>query len=123
MSEWDAARLASAERVLVLFHAQWCPFSSSLRRAFEDLGPESPIPFADVDLSHPLDARWDEHRIHTVPTVLYLEKGEELERLEAERGVGLTRKALEGFVAYVESLWEDDKPKWAKPRQPTSRRP
>ena len=65
------------------------------------------MPFARADLKHPMDPRWDEHRVHTVPTLAYFEHGEELERLDGVRGKGITRAELEAFLAEVEAIQEE----------------
>jgi len=115
------AYLREADRLLVLYHASWCAASQAARRLFDELDAESALPFTIVDLSDREEPRWDAWRVRIVPTLAYLEKGEELERLEAERRRGLARADVERFVSYVESLTEEEKPRWMKPKQPTSR--
>lgn len=105
--------------MVVLFHAAWCPFSRIFLRDFEALEPEANVPFARADLRHPLDARWDDHRVSVVPTVAYFEHGEELERIEAGRGMGLSKRDLEDFLEVVDALNEEEKP---RPKRRLSRR-
>lgn len=111
IEEWPSAyvarELAGRERVLVLFHASWCPYSRALMPLLDAAEPEASMPFARVDLGHPMDPRWDEHRVHTVPTLAYFEHGEELERLEAVRGKGLSRRDLEEFLVDVEAIQQE----------------
>lgn len=124
--EWPeegfADALARADRVLVAYHATWCPFSRAFLPRFEAAEPEASVPFARADLRHPLDPRWDDHGIRVVPTLVYYEKGEELERVEAARGYGLEERDLEIILDLVEALNEEPRPR-PKRRRPTARRP
>lgn len=96
--------MRSRERALVLFHADWCPFSSAFIPLFEEAEPDAPVPCGRVLLRHPMDPRWDEHRILVVPTLAYFEHGEELERIEGVRGRGLTRRDLDEIFEMVENI-------------------
>ncbi|MEA3199635.1 MAG: Thioredoxin [Thermoplasmata archaeon] len=123
---WDPegfeARLAREERVVVLFHAGW----DELRRAWEDAAPEFPYATVRADLSDPADPRREAHDITALPTLVYFEKGEPLDRLDGEPGVGLSARALHDFLEHVEALNEEAEPipRWLKRRrQPTSRHP
>lgn len=123
IEEWEPARftpsLRARERVVVLFHADWCPFSRIFMRDFEDLEPEASVPFVRANIRHPLDPRWDDYNVRVVPTVAYFEHGEELERIESARGMGLNAHDLENFLETVEALNEEDRP---RPRRRLSRR-
>lgn len=102
-----AAQLAGRERVLVLFHAGWCPFSRTFMPTFEKAEPEANVPFARADLRHPMDARWDAYRVHIVPTLAYYEHGEELERVDGIRHRGLSKRDLDEMLALVDSIQEE----------------
>ena len=108
--EWSqaefAARLREADRVVVLFCADWCPFSNAFLPAFERADEESSVPMVRANVRHPMDPRWDEHGILTVPTVVYFEHGEALERADAQRGRGLSQRAFARFMGDVEALQE-----------------
>lgn len=108
--EWSqpefAQRLREADRVVVLFHADWCPFSKAFLDEFERADEESSVPMVRANVRHPMDPRWDDHRVLTVPTAIYFEHGEELERAEAQRGRGLDDRAFARFMHAVESLQE-----------------
>lgn len=108
--EWPAEgfehALLAQDRVVVLFFAEWCSFSRIFVRDFDAAEPESSVPFGRANLHHPMDPRWDDHRVHTVPTCVYFERGEELERVEAARGRGLDHKAFQRFLEDVEALQE-----------------
>lgn len=124
--EWPeedfARRLGREDRVLVLYHAAWCPHSRVFLPDFEAAEAEASVPFARADLRHPLDPRWDDQGIRVVPTLVYYEKGEELERAESARGHGLDRRDLERLLEVVEALNEEPRPR-PKKRRPTARRP
>lgn len=124
--EWPAEsflrELRRADRVLVLYHAGWCPFSRVFLPDFEAAEAESSVPFVRAALDHPLDARWDDMGVRTLPTLVYYEKGEELERAEAVRREGLSKRHLEALLDVVETLNEEPRPR-PKKRRPTARRP
>lgn len=111
IEEWPAdafaRELRSRERALVLFHAGWCPFSRIFMPLFEAAEPEASVPFVRADLRHPMDPRWDEHRVHTVPTLVYFEHGEELERLDGVRNRGLSRADFEQFLDDVNGIQDE----------------
>lgn len=119
--EGFAARLAREDRVVMLYHASWCPFSRIFLPDFEAAEAEASVPFARADLRHPLDPRWDDHGVHVTPTLVYYEKGEELERVDGVRRHGLDKADLEAFLDVVETLNEEARPR-PKKRRPTARR-
>lgn len=109
--EWEAdgfARaLRSRDRMLVLYYANWCPFSRAFLPLFEAAEAEASVPFARADLHHPLDPRWDDWNVNVVPSLVYYESGEELERLDGLRGRGLTRSDLEDFLETVDAIQDE----------------
>lgn len=117
------ARLLREPRVMMLFHASWCPFSRTFLDDFEAESAETDIPFARADLRHPLDPRWDDHHVRVVPTVAFFDHGEELDRAEALRGRGLDRRALAQLVWRVEGIERESLPgRKAKAHRATRRR-
>lgn len=113
--------LARRDRLLVLYHAGWCPFSRLFLPVFEGAEGESSVPFARVDLRHPLDPRWDDMEIRVVPTLVYYESGEPLERLDGLRRVGITKRDFEEFLEHVEAIQAE--PYIPKKHQPRRGRP
>ena len=105
-AEGFAEELAARDRVVVLYYADWCPFSRVLLKAFEEAEPEASVPMARANLRHAADPRWRDARVRVVPTVAYYEHGEELERVEARHGRGLDGGAFEDFMETVEDLQE-----------------
>lgn len=97
---------AGFDRLVVLYYADWCPFSWSVLPLFELAEAESSIPMARADLHDPQDERWDARDIVVVPTLVYYEHGEELERLESRCGELLEADEVDGFLERVERLQE-----------------
>lgn len=111
IEEWSVEafgrELHARDRALVLYFANWCPYSQAFLPLFDRAEPEATVPLVRADLRHPMDPRWDDHRIHVVPTLVYYEHGEELERLEAVRHKGLTASDLEEFIETVDAIQEE----------------
>lgn len=111
IEEWPAEtferELRARDRMIVLFHASWCPYSRLFLPEFERAEPDANVPLAKTDLAHPMDPRWDEFRILVVPTLVYFEHGEELERMEAVRHKGLTRRDMEEFLDSVDAIQDE----------------
>lgn len=74
---------------------------------FVGADPGANVPFARADISHPMDPRWDDHSIHTVPTLAYFEHGEELERVEGVRGRGLQLRDLDELLETIHGIEEE----------------
>lgn len=70
-----------------VFFAQWCPhckaFLAELSAAPRDRD------YLLVDLSDTEDPAWDAYDVRVIPTVVRYARGEEIARIEAQRGVGL----------------------------------
>lgn len=108
---WSAAefraRLWSAPRVVILYHAAWSGESRACLDLCAEADAEASVPVVIADLSHPLDPRWDEQDVRVVPTLAYYESGEELERMAGARGYGLDERDVDTFFALVEDLQEE----------------
>lgn len=111
IEDWAAAtfdrELRERARILVLYYASWCPFSQAFLPLFEDAEPDANVPFARVDIAHPMDPRWDDRRISTVPTLVYYEHGEELERVDAVRRRGLAKRDLDELLETIDGIEEE----------------
>lgn len=109
--EWSQAEhaeeLSSRDRIVILYYADWCPYSRAFLPIFEAAEAEASVPMARANLRKPADARWDEDKVEVVPTVVYYEHAEELERVEAKRHKGLTGDDLERFLESVDGLQEE----------------
>lgn len=111
VEEWPAAGFEAAlrerERVVVLFDATWCKHARAIRPAFEAAEAEAVVPFARTSLRRMLDPRWERFGIDVVPTLVYYEHGEELERCDGVKGIGLSPRDLEEFLELVASIQEE----------------
>lgn len=99
--------LRGRERILVLFYGKWCPFSRVFLPEFERAEPEASVPFARAALTPARDPRWDTYRIRALPTLVYFEHGEELERVDGVPHKGLSKRDLEGLIEDVEAIQEE----------------
>jgi len=81
------------DEALVLFYATWCPFSQRFLPAFEEYAKGNPQACMSVIVDDRPDL-CEEYAIEYYPTVLLFKKGKVHKRLDAEPGVGLTKKQL-----------------------------
>jgi len=85
--------IENKERALVLFYATWCPFSQRFLPVFEEYTRGNPQECMSVIVDERPDL-CEEYAIEYYPTVLLFKKGKVHKRLDAEPGVGLTKKQL-----------------------------
>ena len=85
--------IESKDRAIVLFYASWCPFSQRFLPVFEEYARGNPQECMSVIVDDRPDL-CDEYAIEYYPTVLLFKKGKICKRLDAEPGVGLTKKQL-----------------------------
>lgn len=111
IEDWEekdfAARLAERERMLVLFYADWCPHSRVFLPIFEAAEPEASVPFARANIRASQDGRWETFDIKRVPTLVYFEHGEELERMDGLPLRGLSRRDLDDVLETIDELQEE----------------
>lgn len=89
--------LNGKDKAFVLFYATWCWFSMDFLPTFKAYAKTNP----DECMSVIIDDREDlceKYAIETYPTVLLFKKGKVSRRLDAEHGVGLSKKQLEEFT-------------------------
>lgn len=84
-----ADRIERERPVMVLFYADWCPFSEASMPVFRQHSDEIDMEVVAANLSHPEDPRWKEHDIETVPTLAVFADGTEQRRAAARRGQSL----------------------------------
>jgi len=96
----EVSRSSSPERetenkdmAFVLFYATWCPFSQRFLPLFEQYARDNPQERMSVIVDDRPDL-CEEYAIEYYPTVLLFKKGKVHKRLDAEPGVGLTKKQL-----------------------------
>lgn len=107
---WPLARfpreLRDRPRVLVLFAGKG-PRSRAFLPVFEGAEPEANVPFALAQIDRLDDPRRREHRVRTLPTLIYFEHGEELERMDGIPGRGLALRDLEELLAQIDAIEEE----------------
>jgi thioredoxin 1 len=89
--------IGDKEKVFVLFYATWCPHSQRFLPIFQEYSNHNP----DKCVSFIIDDRPDiceEYAIEYYPTVIMFKNGKEHKRLDAEPGVGLSKKQLMDFT-------------------------
>jgi thiol-disulfide isomerase/thioredoxin len=81
------------EKAYVLFYATWCPFSQEFLPIFEEYSKNNPKECLSVIVDGKPDL-CEEFDIEYFPTVILFKKGRIHRRLDAEPGVGLSKKQL-----------------------------
>lgn len=109
LSETALADRVSRERpVMVVFYADWCPFSEGSMPAIRQTADEIDMEVVAANISHPKDPRWSEHDIETVPTLAVFEHGTELRRAAARRGQSLEEDDIRALEDKVEQQGGDE---------------
>ena len=85
--------IENKDRAFVLFYATWCPFSQVFLPVFEEYARRNPKECMRVIVDDRPDL-CEEYAIDYYPTVLLFKKGKVHKRLDAEPGVGLSKKQL-----------------------------
>lgn len=91
-----ADELKDRDRTLVLFYAEWCPFSLRFLPHFEEFAGEHPGECRIIEIGEDPEA-CEAYAIEVYPTVLEFQNGRLLKRLDATPGVGLSPAQLEKF--------------------------
>ena len=89
--------IENKDMAFVLFYATWCPFSRRFLPVFEEYAKGHPQECVSVIVDDRPDL-CEEYAIEYYPTVLLLKKGKVSKRLDAEPGVGLTKKQLTELI-------------------------
>lgn len=92
-SSFPFREIENKDKAFVLFYATWCPFSQRFLPVFEEYARGKPQECLSVIVDNRPDL-CEEYAIEYYPTVLLFEKGKVHKRLDAEPGVGLTKKQL-----------------------------
>jgi len=90
--------IESKDRAIVLFYASWCPFSQRFLPIFEEFSKSNPGECMRVVIDDKPEL-CEEYAIEYYPTVLLFRKGKVCQRLDAEPGLGLTRKQLKELTS------------------------
>jgi thiol-disulfide isomerase/thioredoxin len=89
--------IKSKDKAYVLFYATWCPYSQKFLPIFEEYERSNPKECIKIIVDDKPNL-CEEYSIEYYPTVLYLEKGKVHKRIDAEPGLGLTKKQLKEFT-------------------------
>ena len=91
--------IRTRDRLFVLFYASWCPFSRAFLPEFIDCSASGgPGGYVRI-LCNDGDEHVEKYGIEVYPTVLCFEKGSLVRRLDGTSHAGLSRKALDRFIA------------------------
>ena len=85
--------IKSKEKAFVLFYASWCPFSQRFLPIFEEYEEVNPEECIKVVIDDKPDV-CEQYSIEYYPTVILFKNGKVHKRLDAEPGVGLSKKQL-----------------------------
>jgi thioredoxin 1 len=86
------------EKAYVLFYASWCPYSQRFLPIFQDYARTNPQECVSVVIDDKPDL-CEKYEIEYYPTVLLFKKGTVAKRLDAEPGLGLTKKQLKELTS------------------------
>ncbi len=92
-SSSPVGEMEEKDEAFVLFYATWCPFSQRFLPAFEEYARDNPQRCMSVIVDERPDL-CEKYAIEYYPTVILFRKGKVHKRLDAEHGVGLTKKQL-----------------------------
>jgi thiol-disulfide isomerase/thioredoxin len=90
-------KLSGRDRAVVLFYATWCGFSQRFLPIFEEYSKNNPQECLSVIVDEDPDA-CEEYGIEYYPTVIMFKDGKVHKRLDAEPGVGLSKKQLKDLT-------------------------
>lgn len=80
------------KRVLALFYTSWCPFCRRFMQIFkEDTKQNSFDAILCVNLDDYSNPLWEDYSVNNVPTVIFFDKREIIQRIDGESGLGLTK--------------------------------
>ncbi|MCE5263427.1 MAG: thioredoxin family protein [Deltaproteobacteria bacterium] len=92
-----AGMLKTGGAVVALFYASWCSFCVKFLPAFQQHAQGNRGRFVIVQDDD--EAMAAQYSVDVYPTVLFIEGGTVLKRLDGVLGVGLDEKKLAGFIA------------------------
>lgn len=81
--------------IVVMFYADWCPFSIDFKLTFEDFAEKGHLDCGEANTSHYEDPRWEQFQIRTVPSLLVFADGKVIKRKDGVPLRGLTKTDLD----------------------------
>ncbi|MGI0020275.1 MAG: thioredoxin family protein [Nitrososphaera sp.] len=88
--------LASGEKALVMFTADWCPFCRRFESIFD--GAKSPYVHYAVKVNEDESPLWDRFDIKAVPTLAAFRNGQMVARRESRLGAGLGKGEMDSIL-------------------------
>ena len=85
------------DKAFVLFYATWCYFCQQFLPIFEEYSRSSPEECLSVIVDDKPDV-CEKYSIEYYPTVILFKKGKVHKRLDAQPGIGLSKKQLRDFT-------------------------
>ena len=79
----------------VLYHATWCPYCRAFAPKFRDLVPDG----EEVLLDDHNDPLWIDLNIPLVPTVIAYDGDQEVKRIVAKGGIGISDEMFNDFLS------------------------
>jgi thioredoxin 1 len=98
MTEADFVAALAGRKVVVLFHATWCPFCRAFVPVFRRLAADAGYAPLEVVLDEEDDPLWQRFRLDLVPTVVFFDDGAVTRRLDGTAGVGIDERSLRGAL-------------------------
>ncbi|MDP9197105.1 MAG: thioredoxin family protein [Thermoproteota archaeon] len=86
-----------AEKSLVLFHADWCPFCQRFRPIFDSI--QSNFSLFVTKLNDDDSPLWDRFSIEAVPTLIAFAGERIIGRRDARKGLGLTKDDVDSLLS------------------------
>ena len=81
--------------MVVMFYADWCPFSIAFKPMFEDFARKERLDCGEVNISHYEDPLWEQFQITVVPSLLVFKDGELIRRKDGVPLRGLSKADLD----------------------------
>jgi thioredoxin 1 len=97
--------LASKEKALVMFYADWCPFCQRFKPVFESAittkSTSNGYKFYASKVNDDDNPLWDRFSISAVPTLIAFDKGKIISRRDAKMGIGLNESDLDSLLKEI----------------------
>lgn len=96
------SELETSDKIIVLFHATYCPYCRGFKPEFERVASSSNLDFGCVDVTDSDSPYWDKYGISMVPTVIVFSKGDVVTRADGKAHAGLDASKLEELIDEVQ---------------------
>lgn len=95
--------IESKGKYLVLFFADWCPYCTKFKPAFEKYEGKLSYKIVGAKVNEDENPLWDMFKIESIPTMIAFDNGEIVNRKDGSRGVGLTSADMESIVKELQN--------------------